>query len=195
MNGAEGDVQGAVSRSGSFSFATRSSLPLHERPRAPLTAGIAPASLHLAEANGAAPATRSAPAAAQTHCAAQSGGEAGRRTPPPPVTAPRGVTADGVGAAGGPAPVTAQYGAANLLGCLHRFVRPESLGPGERWTCERCRLQQRAVKQMSIRRLPPVLCLHVKRFEHMVQPLDLHSSLLLLLRTSLELNVNACVLI
>jgi ubiquitin C-terminal hydrolase len=30
-------------------------------------------------------------------------------------------------------------------------------------------MQQRAVKQMSIRRLPPVLCLHVKRFEHMVR--------------------------
>jgi ubiquitin C-terminal hydrolase len=29
-------------------------------------------------------------------------------------------------------------------------------------------MQQRAVKQMSIRQLPPVLCLHVKRFEHMV---------------------------
>ena len=30
----------------------------------------------------------------------------------------------------------------------------------------RCKGCQTAVKQMSIRRLPPVLCLHVKRFEH-----------------------------
>ena len=62
------------------------------------------------------------------------------------------------------------YGAATLLGCLHRFVRPEALGPGERWTCGRCQAERRAVKQMSICRLPPVLCLHVKRFEHTVQP-------------------------
>lgn len=30
----------------------------------------------------------------------------------------------------------------------------------------RCQTRQRAVKQMSIRRLPPVLCFHAKRFEH-----------------------------
>lgn len=65
------------------------------------------------------------------------------------------------------------YGAATLLGCLHRFVRPESLGPGERWTCGRCQAERRAVKQMSIRRLPPVLCLHVKRFEHTVRDVTL----------------------
>ena len=68
-----------------------------------------------------------------------------------------------------PDPAT-PYGAATLLGCLHRFVRPEALGPGERWTCGRCQVERRAVKQMSICRLPPVLCLHVKRFEHTVQP-------------------------
>lgn len=32
-------------------------------------------------------------------------------------------------------------------------------------TYRRCRARQRAVKQMSIARLPPVLALHVKRFE------------------------------
>ncbi|KAK9810753.1 hypothetical protein WJX73_004987 [Symbiochloris irregularis] len=57
-------------------------------------------------------------------------------------------------------------GAASLLGCLHRFVRPESLGDAADWKCDGCKECQRATKQMSIRRLPRVLCLHVKRFEH-----------------------------
>ena len=30
----------------------------------------------------------------------------------------------------------------------------------------RCKTRQQAVKQMSMRRLPPVLCFHAKRFEH-----------------------------
>jgi hypothetical protein len=33
-------------------------------------------------------------------------------------------------------------------------------------TGRRCKTRQHAVKQMSIRQLPPVLCFHVKRFEH-----------------------------
>ena len=28
-------------------------------------------------------------------------------------------------------------GAASLLGCLRRFIRPEQLGLAERWTCDR----------------------------------------------------------
>lgn len=45
-------------------------------------------------------------------------------------------------------------------------MKSEQLGSGERWVCDRCQSQQQAVKQMSIRRLPPVMCLHIKRFEH-----------------------------
>ncbi|KAK9841536.1 hypothetical protein WJX74_007380 [Apatococcus lobatus] len=55
---------------------------------------------------------------------------------------------------------------ANLLGCLHRFTRQENLGPREQWICARCKTGQRAIKQMSIRKLPSILTLHVKRFEH-----------------------------
>lgn len=53
-----------------------------------------------------------------------------------------------------------------LAGCLRRFVRPERLGPGAHWRCGACGSTEAALKQMSIRRLPPVLCLHVKRFHH-----------------------------
>ena len=61
-------------------------------------------------------------------------------------------------------------GAVSLLGCLQRFVRPERLGAAEHWVCGGCARPQHAVKQMSVHRLPPVLCLHVKRFEHTVRP-------------------------
>lgn len=64
-------------------------------------------------------------------------------------------------------------GAVSLLGCLQRFVRPERLGAAEHWVCGGCGRPQHAVKQMSVHRLPPVLCLHVKRFEHTVRPLRL----------------------
>ncbi|XP_024534516.1 ubiquitin carboxyl-terminal hydrolase 22 isoform X1 [Selaginella moellendorffii] len=53
-----------------------------------------------------------------------------------------------------------------LLGCLDRFTRPERLGSNERFFCESCQSRQEAVKQMSVRKLPVVLCFHVKRFEH-----------------------------
>ena len=61
-------------------------------------------------------------------------------------------------------------GSVSLLGCLQRFVRPERLGTAEQWVCGGCSRLQHAVKQMSVHRLPPVLCLHVKRFEHTVRP-------------------------
>ncbi|KAL0041778.1 hypothetical protein WJX79_004163 [Trebouxia sp. C0005] len=48
------------------------------------------------------------------------------------------------------------------LACLHRFVRPETL---HRWVCSRCQCERTALKQMSIRQLPPLLCLHMKRFK------------------------------
>ncbi|WIA31949.1 hypothetical protein OEZ86_002806 [Tetradesmus obliquus] len=54
----------------------------------------------------------------------------------------------------------------SLAGCLRRFVRPETLGPAAHWHCSACGSRQAALKQMSIRRLPLVLCFHVKRFEH-----------------------------
>ena len=180
MPNAEEEVQGGISRSGSFTFPTRGSLPLPVTPRSPApapaaAAALAPAGPYLlthrsVTADSAAAAAGSpepAAAAPRSGAALESAAAAAAASNLGGTSAPTGLY--GAAAPGGLGPVTAQYGAASLVGCLHRFVRPESLGPGERWTCERCRLQQRAVKQMSIRRLPPVLCLHVKRFEHMVR--------------------------
>jgi len=57
-------------------------------------------------------------------------------------------------------------GASTLLGCLDRFTRPERLGANEKFFCQRCQTRQESIKQMSIRKVPLVLCFHIKRFEH-----------------------------
>ena len=49
---------------------------------------------------------------------------------------------------------------------MRHFIQPEALCPSSNWTCSHCMERQPALKQMSIRRLPPVLCVHLKRFEH-----------------------------
>ncbi|XP_062164067.1 ubiquitin C-terminal hydrolase 22 [Alnus glutinosa] len=53
-----------------------------------------------------------------------------------------------------------------LLGCLDLFTRQEKLGSDQKLYCRNCQERRDSVKQMSIRRLPLVLCLHIKRFEH-----------------------------
>jgi hypothetical protein len=53
-----------------------------------------------------------------------------------------------------------------LPGCLRRYVRPERLGSAAHWRCTACGSSTAALKQLSFRRLPLVLCFHVKRFEH-----------------------------
>lgn len=53
-----------------------------------------------------------------------------------------------------------------LFGCLDLFTRPEKLGSDQKLYCRNCRERQDSLKQMSIRKLPLVLSLHVKRFEH-----------------------------
>ncbi|EFJ42481.1 hypothetical protein VOLCADRAFT_67026 [Volvox carteri f. nagariensis] len=78
----------------------------------------------------------------------------------------------GFGAANPSVPRCAQgaVGHATLQGCLRHFVTPERLSAGEAWVCSACKQQQPAVKQLSIRRLPPVLALHVKREEELWPP-------------------------
>jgi hypothetical protein len=76
-------------------------------------------------------------------------------------------------AAGGPGalahPALAQYlhwPGESLIGCLRRFVWPEKLGATGRWRCSECGSQDGALKQLSLAKLPPILVLHAKRFEH-----------------------------
>ncbi|KAJ4950701.1 hypothetical protein NE237_027533 [Protea cynaroides] len=53
-----------------------------------------------------------------------------------------------------------------LGGCLDLFTRPEKLDSDLKLYCQQCQVRRDFVKQMSIRRLPLVLCFHIKRFEH-----------------------------
>lgn len=70
-----------------------------------------------------------------------------------------------------PTPATTDTGSADaspansVADCLTRFTEPEMLGSGSKLFCPVCKSSQEAMKQMSIRTLPPVLCLHFKRFE------------------------------
>lgn len=49
--------------------------------------------------------------------------------------------------------------------CLSRFTEPELLEASSKMHCVTCGMRQEAMKQMSIRTLPPIICFHFKRFE------------------------------
>ncbi|KAL4717043.1 hypothetical protein ACJJTC_016930 [Scirpophaga incertulas] len=52
----------------------------------------------------------------------------------------------------------------SLNECLASFVQVEELADTERYFCSSCKCKQKSTKQFWIRRLPNVLCLHLKRF-------------------------------
>ncbi|KAF8512245.1 hypothetical protein JB92DRAFT_3083359 [Gautieria morchelliformis] len=53
-----------------------------------------------------------------------------------------------------------------LAACLRRYTHPEKLGPNE-YSCSKCGTDSHeATKRLSLRKLPPVLCFQLKRFEH-----------------------------
>ncbi|XP_034833395.1 ubiquitin carboxyl-terminal hydrolase 3-like [Maniola hyperantus] len=52
----------------------------------------------------------------------------------------------------------------SLTDCLTSFVQVEELADTERYHCSACKGKQKSTKQFRIRRLPNVLCLHLKRF-------------------------------
>ena len=53
-----------------------------------------------------------------------------------------------------------------LAACLQSYTRAERLASAERCWCTKCGELQESKKQMSIHRLPNVLCFHLKRFKH-----------------------------
>ncbi|KAK7789457.1 hypothetical protein R5R35_012652 [Gryllus longicercus] len=53
----------------------------------------------------------------------------------------------------------------NLDYCLEAFTREEQLGEDEKYYCSKCREHQLASKKLQIWRLPPVLIVHLKRFQ------------------------------
>jgi hypothetical protein len=73
---------------------------------------------------------------------------------------------DSASTAGLPPSSLLSHSPASLARSLEAFVQPELLPDCESWVCEKCRKRQEATKQLSIRRLPPLLTFHIKRFEH-----------------------------
>ncbi|PWN44095.1 cysteine proteinase [Ceraceosorus guamensis] len=55
-----------------------------------------------------------------------------------------------------------------LDACLRRYCAAEKLGR-ESYSCASCGQGTQAFKQLSLMRLPPVLCFQLKRFEHNIQ--------------------------
>ncbi|UZJ55970.1 hypothetical protein CBS101457_005290 [Exobasidium rhododendri] len=52
-----------------------------------------------------------------------------------------------------------------LVDCMRRYCSMEKLASSD-YTCTQCGQGSQAVKQLSLCRLPPVLCFQLKRFEH-----------------------------
>lgn len=52
-----------------------------------------------------------------------------------------------------------------LVDCIQAFLTKETLEEAERWYCDRCKEHQRAEKQFFMWRAPPILIVHLKRFE------------------------------
>lgn len=52
----------------------------------------------------------------------------------------------------------------DLFDCLASFIQLEELAESELYFCPNCKSKQRSTKKFWIRRLPNVLCLHLKRF-------------------------------
>lgn len=56
--------------------------------------------------------------------------------------------------------------ATTLAACLDLFTSPEVLSKTEQFYCTECKCHCDSTKQLSISRLPNVLCIHFKRFAH-----------------------------
>ncbi|KAL6062848.1 Ubiquitin carboxyl-terminal hydrolase 15, partial [Balamuthia mandrillaris] len=54
----------------------------------------------------------------------------------------------------------------NLDQCFRRFCDNERLGPDDKWYCPSCQEHQQAYKQFALWKLPPILVIHLKRFQY-----------------------------
>ncbi|XP_077995197.1 ubiquitin carboxyl-terminal hydrolase 32-like isoform X2 [Glandiceps talaboti] len=50
--------------------------------------------------------------------------------------------------------------------CLKAFTKEEELGEDELWYCSKCKAHRQATKKLWIWRLPPILIVHMKRFQY-----------------------------
>ncbi|KAI3631149.1 hypothetical protein MIR68_010639 [Amoeboaphelidium protococcarum] len=55
-------------------------------------------------------------------------------------------------------------GGIRLYDCINEFTKDEILDQEESWRCPQCKVPRRAVKKLTIVRLPPILLVHLKRF-------------------------------
>ncbi|KAJ3889962.1 ubiquitin carboxyl-terminal hydrolase 4 [Lentinula edodes] len=62
-------------------------------------------------------------------------------------------------------PVPARSGKIPLQNCLKAFFNVEVMEGDDAWDCPRCKTKRPATKTLSLARLPPVLVIHLKRFE------------------------------
>lgn len=53
----------------------------------------------------------------------------------------------------------------SLRDCLLKFTQPEKLEGKEGFYCNNCKSYQESFKQLSMKKLPAVICFHLKRFE------------------------------
>ncbi|CEM19657.1 unnamed protein product [Vitrella brassicaformis CCMP3155] len=57
----------------------------------------------------------------------------------------------------------------SLTACVRKFSSREVLRGGEKYFCDHCGCLQEAERRLTLRRLPPLLCLHLKRFKFVEQ--------------------------
>ncbi|KAJ1986042.1 hypothetical protein GGI25_005324 [Coemansia spiralis] len=50
--------------------------------------------------------------------------------------------------------------------CLAEFMKPEQLGEEDLWYCNKCKEHRQATKKFDIWRVPEILVVHLKRFQH-----------------------------
>lgn len=53
----------------------------------------------------------------------------------------------------------------NLDNCLRAFTNEEELGEDEMYYCSKCKMHSLATKKLDLWRLPPILIIHLKRFQ------------------------------